>query len=399
MLPSSRTRSPRTSFRPTAEMLGKIDAEEGRLLPKPPQTPRDSPARGIQPARVAGALVRTYGDDDDTHSDHDEPSAALRSARNCESDSLIETTRVLFSTLLAGHSSLMNGNSAIETEISRAHSHSRDLHQSAQGLQACIDILEEKLERAAERELQLHKDISAAHAKSQHAGDADELARRIDEQLQLATTIQTVLADTESASMAHKSAAAGALAGSKRQCKELKIQLQTASERTQKISKMLDAEKEKARASRKQLTEAEDRNKVLARQVHDLEMQLQTKTDELELMFQANEARRQEQRRQAEHEGDKRGELEDKVSDLRSKVESLQESREKLKIKIELLAKELKTATEVADTKWNEENWAKQVFQFSCLPPLPPIHQNRVMYMNTCILRARTHTYSIKNRE
>ena len=52
--------------------------------------------------------------------------------------------------------------------------------------------------------------------------------------------------------------------------------------------------------------------------------------------------------------------LQDKVGDLRAKIDALQESREKLKGKNETLQKEWRAANESWDTKWNEENWAKQ---------------------------------------
>ena len=165
--------------------------------------------------------------------------------------------------------------------------------------------------RAAARELE---ELDASRAKSQQTDDADALTLRIEGQLVLASTIQTVLAEAESATAEHRSATAAALFAAQRKSEELQTQTQAACARTHKLSKALEAEKEKGNSLRELLDDAEARNKELAEQIVDLEMQLRTKSEELDLMFKTNEARRYEQRKAAEQETEKRGELQDKVT-------------------------------------------------------------------------------------
>ena len=343
--------------------------EDTAPRPKPPPTPRaagGSPAHrgaqhrdGASSARVAGALVRTYDSDED---EHEEAGGAVQDGS--ESEELIASTRAMFTTLLHGHSAIMQGHTAIESEIIHSRSTSRDLLQTAQNLQARVDALEEELEqvvaRSAVRERELEQELHAARAQSREAGDSDELARRIEKQLALAESIRAVLDDTDEASKNYRSTMAAAQVAARRQRAELHMQAQTAQERVEKLVRMLDAAQEKEKAAGLRLSDAENKNTALTQEVRELEMELQTKSAELDLIFKTNEARRHEQRKAAEQHDEKRGELQDKVNDLRAKVDLLQESREKLKGKNESLEKELMSANEAWDTKWNQENWAKQ---------------------------------------
>ena len=330
---------------------------DGRLLPKPPPTPRRCNAPPREAVRGGGALVRTYDEGD---SDGDEQGEAA-----WEGETLIESTRAMFSTLVDGHSSIMQGHMEIESEITRSHSNSRGLHQTAQDLHARIEALEDEMEqmqaRAAAREREFEGKLAAASARSRQAGDADELARRIEEQIERASVIQDALGVCEHgfhASLAERSSVVAGLQAAQQECKELHKELHAAKERAQKLAKVLESEKDKSKTLSAHLADAEERNKELTRQVHDLEMELQSKSEELELMFKASEKQRREQRKEADAEQEKRGELEDKVynccrcpqmspkkyaarlrvlshtvlqvGDLRAKIDSLQESRDKV---------------------------------------------------------------------
>ena len=104
--------------------------ERGSPKPRPPQTPREEGAKsrplrdGASP-RVAGALVRTYDDDE---SEHDEEQS--------KEQELIASTRAMFDTLLHGHSTIMQSHTAIESDINQSRSNARDLLETAQTLQA-----------------------------------------------------------------------------------------------------------------------------------------------------------------------------------------------------------------------------------------------------------------------
>ena len=196
--------------------------------------------RAGQGTRVAGELIRTFDDDDCEQRENDEKE--LRE----ESEELIESTRAMFSTLLDGHSTIMQGHTAIESEALDLNRRQEELKNNAQELQTRIDELEEELDlaqkRAAARECELQEELNVARSKLQQ-GDADEVALRIEKQLQLASTIQMVLADTEIASSTHMAAMAASLAAARRHCQEQQTHAKVAGERTQKLSKLLEAEK------------------------------------------------------------------------------------------------------------------------------------------------------------
>jgi DNA uptake protein ComE-like DNA-binding protein len=189
---------------------------------------------------VAGALVRTFDDDDYEKRENDDKE--LRE----ESEDLIESTRAMFSTLLDGHSTIMQGHTAIESEAFDLNRRQEELKNTAQELQNRIDELQEELKlaqkRAAARECELQEELTAARSKLQQ-DDADEVALHIEKQLQLASTIQMVLADTEIASSTHVTAMVASLAAARRQCQEQQTHAKVAGERTQKLSKLLEAEK------------------------------------------------------------------------------------------------------------------------------------------------------------
>lgn len=185
---------------------------------------------------MAGALVRTFDDDDCEKRENDEKE--LRE----ESEELIESTRAMFSTLLDGHSTIMQGHTAIESEAFDLNRRQEELKNTAQELQTRIDELEEELELAQKRAAELQEELNAARSKLQQ-GDADEVALHIEKHLQLASTIQMVLADTEIASSTHVTAMAASLAAARRQCQEQQTHAKVAGERTQKLSKLLEAEK------------------------------------------------------------------------------------------------------------------------------------------------------------
>jgi len=294
-------------------MLERMDQEEPvdglRMVPRPPPTPKSSHAPPREAVRAGGALVRTYDNSDD---DDGDPGAATR-----ESEELIESTRAMFSTLLDGHSTIMQKHTAIESEITAFGPGVRGLHQTAQDLQTRVEALEDEMQqmqaRAAARERELEEKLATASERSRQTGDADELARRIEEQLERAAAIHTVLADAESASVAQRSSVAAALQIAQQECKELHKQVHAAKERAHKLAKALESEKDKSRSLSANLADAEEQNKQLVRQLRGLEMELQTKSEELDLMFKTSEAQRREQRKAAEAEQEKRGELEDKV--------------------------------------------------------------------------------------
>ena len=126
--------------------LVRVDCEESmntRPLPHPPPTSIEFTsflqARAGQGTRVAGALIRTFDDDDCEQRENDEKE--LRE----ESEELIESTRAMFSTLLDGHSTIMQGHTAIESEALDLNRRQEELKNNAQELQTRIDELEEEL--------------------------------------------------------------------------------------------------------------------------------------------------------------------------------------------------------------------------------------------------------------
>jgi chromosome segregation ATPase len=324
-------------------VLEKMETEtslDGRLKPTPP-APRD------RPEYVRGALVRVYDDDSD-----EDNGTRNSDVVQGESERLIETTRAMFSTLLDGNS-LLDRHSEIEREITSSHLNSQDLLRTAHTLQARIEELEQMQLQASARERELETALCAAQTQLQQMADVDELAVQIEEQLRRASTIHTLLVDAESAISAQSKAAAAALATSKRQA-------QTAHMQMQKFAKLLDCEKGKGETVSAQLATATAHCDALEHQVQSLEQELQSKNEELELLFRSNQTRQLEQEQKSAQQKAQRGELEDKMAELRGKVDMLTDSRDRLRDKVDAVNEELRAVNEKWDTKWNEENWAKQ---------------------------------------
>ena len=126
-------------------VLEKMDAENDVRLPKPPAPASTPPATSGGDAQsrtqraephVLGSLVRTF--------DSDSEEAAEWSGQEGEHIGLITATRSMFTSLLDGHSTIMQGHSEIERELSCSHA-------TAGALQARIDELELRQSRADER--------------------------------------------------------------------------------------------------------------------------------------------------------------------------------------------------------------------------------------------------------
>ena len=112
-------------------VLEKMDAENDVRLPKPPapaSTSGGDAQRRTQRAElhVLGSLARTF--------DSDSEEAAERNGQEGEHIGLITATRSMFTSLIEGHSTIMQGHSEIERELSCSHA-------TAGALQARIDAI------------------------------------------------------------------------------------------------------------------------------------------------------------------------------------------------------------------------------------------------------------------